>query len=102
MSSQKNLQKQIQRLISFYSYKWFKDGLEFKNPGWNEEVIEETLPTGSRLHVQNAQESAVYTCEIAGQAGRVLESCHVTVTEGQSNSNSSKCRNKKLTSSNEG
>ena len=67
--------------ISSNSYKWFKDGLEFKNPGRNKEVIEDTLPTGSRLHVRDAQESAVYTCEIAGQAGRVLESCHVTVTD---------------------
>ena len=70
-------------ILFYYRYRWFKDGVEYKNPGVNQEVIEDMLPTGSRLHVRGALESAVYTCEIAGQAGRVLESCHVTVVKGQ-------------------
>ena len=66
-----------------FVYHWLRDGEGPIDPGPNQEVVEDLYPTGCRLTVQSAQVSAVYTCEVESPAGKVRETCRLTVTSGK-------------------
>ena len=80
------MERALGYVISFYPscrYQWFNNDYPLHEGGVNDEVIEDMFPSGSRLNVRNARSSANYTCKIAGQAGQVLESCRITVTNSK-------------------
>ena len=51
--------------------------------GPNHELVEELLPTGSRLRVETLYDSAKYTCTVTGEAGQVSGTAAIHVLNGQ-------------------
>jgi hypothetical protein len=68
------------KLLSIYQYTWEMNG-ESLISGKNDEIVEEMLPSGSRLKL-TARHPAIYTCIVRSQAGETRESCVLSILEG--------------------
>lgn len=67
--------------FALFSYTWKRNGDDMIR-GANEEVVEQLLPTGSRLSIPSLKEPAVYTCTITSQAGSISDDAYVAVLNG--------------------
>ena len=69
--------------LAKFRYVWERDGKEL-SAGPNEEVVEQLLPTGTRLSMARVRQSAVYKCTIVSQAGMVDDTAYISVINSQS------------------
>ncbi|XP_070196079.1 uncharacterized protein, partial [Littorina saxatilis] len=63
-----------------FTYKWLRNGQEVsKEESVNKEIVEDLLPSGSRLYIPRLSVSANYTCRVANKAGASEKSAFVFV-----------------------
>ena len=67
--------------LGSYEYSWLRDNVPLV-PSFNKEVVEELVPTGSRLTLHDAQGSALYTCIVRNQAGHSQINSSIAVMSG--------------------
>lgn len=65
-----------------FEYSWKRNGKTLM-PGPNGEIVEQLLPTGSRLSIPALKQSAMYSCTITSQAGSMEDYTEISLLRGE-------------------